>query len=62
MEDESIEHVCRDCCFTRDLIKLFPKVKKVLRSVVQSMSFIDWLAMCLEIFSKEEFALLLMII
>lgn len=56
-KNESIEHVSRDCCFTRDLIKMFPKLRGALRSVVQPMSMMEWLSGCLEFLSKDEFSL-----
>ncbi|PRQ38614.1 putative ribonuclease H-like domain, reverse transcriptase zinc-binding domain-containing protein [Rosa chinensis] len=60
--DETIEHISRDCWFVRDLFKLFPEFDRIFREVLPSMSITSWLQFCLEILSQDEFALLLVLL
>lgn len=61
-EEEGTAHVCRDCCYFRDLVMMFPELHAVLQVVSHPMSMMEWLVLCLECVSKESFAVLLVIL
>ena len=61
-ENESIEHVGRDCCFVRDMVKSFYGDGRIFDTVVQPMSFLDWLSLCSESLDRIAFSSLLVIL
>lgn len=60
--DESIEHVRRDCFFTRELVESFPVLNRIFQDIMQLMSFMDWMVGCSENLSKEAFSLLMIVL
>ena len=42
-EDETIEHVSRDCCFIRDLGKLFPELRVVFQGIDMTVPLIEYM-------------------
>ncbi|PRQ21155.1 putative RNA-directed DNA polymerase [Rosa chinensis] len=59
-EEETLSHVSRECCFTRDVIGLAPDLLPVLHTPPSSL--LDWLALCYTLVTPRAFAFLLMLL
>ncbi|XP_024172251.1 uncharacterized protein LOC112178325 [Rosa chinensis] len=59
-EEETLSHVSRECCFTRDVIGLAPDLLLVLHTPPSSL--LDWLALCYTLVTPRAFAFLLMLL
>ena len=61
-DDESVEHISRDCWFIREVIKKFPELRYVFASITPGMTMADWLVSCYGSLPKEAFELLMVVI
>lgn len=56
---ETIEHVCRDCPFSKAFLLHFSELRASLSATPSSVSFLFWLVSCSETLSPVSFAFLL---